>query len=191
MFEQTPGVEWSGRDDSKVEVGDTWRLFQIVKSDIGIDSAVSGSVGIIGFQSDEGVRRNKGRPGAVDGPIVLREALANLPAYDMQELYDFGNVKVETELEEGQELLGEKVASLLEKGVFPVVLGGGHEVAFGTFLGLNHFLEQTDPRRERNLVILNLDAHFDVRASRPASSGTPFDQIFQAIQRPYQYVNSF
>lgn len=41
------------------------------------------------------------------------------------------------------------------------------------------------------MLILNLDAHFDLRTSRPASSGTPFDQMAEAslgMGLPFHYA---
>jgi formiminoglutamase len=62
------------------------------------------------------------------------------------------------------------------------VFGGGHEVAWGTYSGLRlHQQRETDnaatPLALRSLLIINFDAHFDLRQKRPANSGTPFDQI--------------
>jgi len=56
----------------------------------------------------------------------------------------------------------------------PVVLGGGHDLAFGHYLGISHHR----PRSER-LGILNFDAHhLDLRSLRSAAtSGTMFSQI--------------
>jgi len=68
-------------------------------------------------------------------------------------------------------------------------LGGGHEIAWGSFLGLRHGL---DARHDHApVLVLNLDAHLDLRTSRPASSGSPFDQIgayCAAHGLPWQYA---
>ena len=64
----------------------------------------------------------------------------------------------------------------MEYGFFPIVLGGGHEVAFGHYLGLH---KHTKDSIGSQLGIINLDAHFDLRSySEQCSSGTPFRQIF-------------
>ena len=39
----------------------------------------SNGVALLGFSSDEGVRRNQGRSGAKEGPLALRQALVNMP----------------------------------------------------------------------------------------------------------------
>ncbi|MER7014433.1 hypothetical protein ABT324_23655 [Saccharopolyspora sp. NPDC000359] len=61
---------WSGRDDGPGFEHLRWH--HVVGSDESADLA------FLGFRSDEGVRRNKGRPGAADGPRALRQALASM-----------------------------------------------------------------------------------------------------------------
>lgn len=60
------------------------------------------------------------------------------------------------------------VAAARESADLTVVLGGGHETAYGSHLGLG-------PRPR--LGVLNLDAHFDLREAERPTSGTPFRQI--------------
>ncbi|RDI14732.1 formiminoglutamase [Rhodococcus sp. AG1013] len=137
----------------------------------------TGSV-LIGFASDEGVRRNKGRRGAADGPRALRAALSSMALAEPLPIADAGTVTVTgEELETGQAALGRAVTAAIDAGRLPVVLGGGHEVAYGTYLGVAPSqLRKRHPR----LGILNLDAHFDLRSDPVPSSGTPFRQIAEA-----------
>lgn len=141
-------------------------------------------VALVGFPSDEGVRRNGGRPGASEGPGAIRRALYGLTpeprepvAGAMTELLqrtrDLGDVSVTGTVEEDQERLGDVVARLLERGVVPVILGGGHETAYGHFLGY--------ARAALGVEILNLDAHPDVRTigEAGAHSGSPFRQALE------------
>ncbi|MNX57676.1 Formimidoylglutamase [compost metagenome] len=116
--------------------------------------------------------------------------MAGLPAHGLTRLLDAGDVVCQGDLlEAAQEQLGLRVAELLEQGARPLVLGGGHEIAWGSFQGLARWLEargDTDP-----VLVLNLDAHFDLRTGRPGSSGTPFDQIArdcEARGRALQYA---
>lgn len=135
---------------------------------------------LIGFASDEGVRRNKGRQGASAGPDALRKALSSMALGNETTLFDAGTVAVTGDrLEEGQDALGRAVTTALDSGRLAVVLGGGHEVAYGTYLGVaGSQLRQRYPR----LGVLNLDAHFDLRSDPIPSSGTPFRQIAEAEQ---------
>ena len=133
----------------------------------------------LGFKSDEGIRRNKGRVGAVNGPASIRHELANLPCtFDPSvALFDAGDVVCEDgDLEESQRQLGLAVKKLLELKLFPIVFGGGHAVAYGHYQGLVGYLEQVKiPPR---IGIFNFDAHFDLRPyPNGGSSGTMFKQI--------------
>lgn len=148
------------------------------------------STTLLGFASDAGVARNMGRVGAAKGPDALRKALSSLayPA-ELGGVLDAGDIRVSgDELEDGQADIGAAIAEQLGAGRFVTVLGGGHETAFGSYLGLAQSgVLEGSPR----LGILNLDAHFDLRlASRP-SSGTPFLQIAEAQEaagREFHYA---
>src|SRR3989338_8911332 len=132
--------------------------------------------GLLGFACDEGVRRNQGRPGAADAPRVFREILnkTHLSSYK-----DFGDVAcLDTDLEAAQKKLGLRVFEMLSQGYQPVIIGGGHETAYGHFLGISQFL------KNKNCGIINFDAHFDLRPllkNKFGTSGTPFLQI--ALER--------
>ncbi|WP_349920689.1 formimidoylglutamase [Aeromonas veronii] len=131
-------------------------------------------VALVGFACDEGVRRNKGRVGAAAAPQAIRKLLANSAWHLNQPVYDSGDLACEDgDLDVAHDRLAERVARLLGEGHFPLVLGGGHEVAFGSWSGLNRHLAQ-----QGRVGIINLDAHFDLRMKgEQASSGTPFFQI--------------
>ncbi|WP_412061840.1 formimidoylglutamase [Rubrivirga sp. IMCC45206] len=146
------------------------------------DAPLVGStrVALVGFPSDEGVRRNGGRPGAAGGPAAIREALFRMTpdareheafARMLENMADIGDVPVSGDLAADQVRLGEHVGDLLARGVLPIILGGGHETAFGHFLG--HVAAGAD------VYALNWDAHADVRPLRDgrAHSGSPFRQM--------------
>ncbi|KYH34277.1 formimidoylglutamase [Clostridium tepidiprofundi DSM 19306] len=138
---------WQGRIDSEDDF-DAFRWHQWVKFiDLRKDDLVpfSGKLGFafIGFCCDEGVRRNKGRTGASKGPRSIRKELANLPCRFSQEvkLFDAGNIYCENiSLEECQALLSKAVKKILSLNLFPIVLGGGHEIAFGHYNGILNYL---------------------------------------------------
>src|SRR5574340_1290534 len=115
-----PGI-WQGRDDSG-DPGDTRRWHNVVRA---FDARATGGVALIGFSCDEGVRRNGGRTGAVEGPAALRAALANVPLDGEPALYDAGDIVCDNgALEAAQLRLGGRVARVREQGVLPLVLGG-------------------------------------------------------------------
>ncbi|WP_024368387.1 arginase family protein, partial [Arthrobacter sp. TB 26] len=92
---------------------------------------------ILGFGSDAGVRRNKGRTGAAAAPAAIRAALAPLAYHLGRDVHDAGDVTVAGDaLEAGQARAGLAITSLLDAGQLPVVLGGGHETAFASYLGV-------------------------------------------------------
>ncbi|MBR8655526.1 formimidoylglutamase [Achromobacter sp. Marseille-Q0513] len=178
---------WVARDDS-AERGDTRRLAHIVRAYDG--QAEAGEGVLLGFACDAGVARNQGRVGAAAGPAGIRKFLAGLPAHGLTRLLDAGDVACEGDaLEAAQDALGQRVAALLGQGARPLVLGGGHEIAWGSFQGLARWLESRGD--DGAVLVLNLDAHFDLRTGRPGSSGTPFDQIASYCQergRKLQYA---
>ncbi|MGY3902392.1 formimidoylglutamase [Aeromonas lusitana] len=135
---------------------------------------VAPGVALVGFACDEGVRRNKGRVGAAAAPQAIRKLLANSAWHLSQPVYDSGDLACEDgDLDAAHDRLAQRIARLLGEGHFPLVLGGGHEVAFGSWSGLNRHLAG-----KGKVGIINLDAHFDLRMKlEQASSGTPFFQI--------------
>ena len=133
---------------------------------------------ILGFCSDEGVRRNKGRTGAAKAPAAIRSALGPLAFHLDRPVLDAGDVAVrDGELEAGQARAGVAVTSLLDTGNLTVLLGGGHETAFASYLGV---AGSEAVRTGQRLGVLNLDAHFDLRDETAPSSGTPFLQMAEA-----------
>jgi formiminoglutamase len=65
-----------------------------------------------------------------------------------------------------------------------VVLGGGHETAYGSYLGLRRAFPA------ERIGIINFDAHFDLRnlGEAGASSGTPFNQIRRDDAEGFDYL---
>ena len=164
---------WQGRVDNG-ERGDTTRLFRIVHALEAADpTPLTGAPVLLGFSCDAGVLRNQGRPGAAHGPDVIRQALANVPAHGLPVLYDAGNVPCDdSDLESAQLALAETVRGVLARGGLPLVLGGGHEVAWGTWQGLRAHLDaQADGGRvERAAGVLERAVVDDVRRVERAAA---------------------
>ncbi|KRE81731.1 formimidoylglutamase [Arthrobacter sp. Soil763] len=175
-----PPQPWTGRFDG--DGADHRRWWQAVApyaahplpaAPVGARPAV-----ILGFGSDAGVRRNKGRVGAAAAPAALRAALSPLAFHLDREVHDAGDVTVAGDaLEAGQARAGLAITALLDAGALPVVLGGGHETAFASYLGVAGSAAVRDGLR---VGVLNLDAHFDLRDEPAPSSGTPFLQMARA-----------
>ena len=208
---------WQGRSDPEEGAG-ARRWFQKIRLHAGDPAPHGPGLALLGFASDAGVARNQGRIGAAGGPMAIRKALANLvwhPELDGPDFLapgsvaahfaapdfvasDFGDVVcVADALEAAQLNLAAQVQALLNAQWLPLVLGGGHEVAWGSWQGLAAYLAQpgrhlgvegTPPPR---VGILNFDAHFDLRLAPQGTSGTPFRQIAEdcaARAWPFKYA---
>jgi formiminoglutamase len=141
--------------------------------------AIRPTFAIVGFRCDEGIRRNHGRIGAAEGPTAIRHALARLPLQKKTaDCFDAGNIIcTDGDLEASQHALGEVIAILLQQKINPIVLGGGHELAWGHYQGIT----QVFPKK--NLGIINFGSHFNMRAKLPnnqGTSGSAFLQIAEA-----------
>ncbi|TJZ50829.1 formimidoylglutamase [Sphingobacterium olei] len=166
---------WIGREDG--DQPEFLRWHQLIKNiDLRNKADLSNAVVLLGFCCDEGVRRNMGRVGAIEGPAYLRKTLANLPVHfsseDLQ-LIDVGDIVCElSDLEGAQEALSWAVSAIIDSGGFPIVLGGGHELTYGHFCGIKKSTTKT-------VGIINIDAHLDIRQPLDGngSSGTGFYQI--------------
>ncbi|UUL76497.1 formimidoylglutamase [Pseudarthrobacter sp. Fe7] len=170
-----PPQPWTGRFDGDGTAHRRW--WQAVTASGQVQPAAPGPrpAALLGFASDEGVRRNKGRTGAAAAPAALRKALGPLAFHLDRTVADFGDVVVSgAALEAGQERLGRTLAALLDAGHQTVVLGGGHETAYASYLGVS---ASSAVQSGQRLGVLNLDAHFDLRDEPVPSSGTPFLQM--------------
>ena len=159
---------WTGRID-ELEGERARRWHQVMSP---LTSVAEPGIVLSGFCCDEGVRRNQGRTGAAAGPNALRKALANLAWHPTLPLYDAGDIRCEDgNLEAAHQRLAEHVRAIVQAGHLSLVLGGGHETAYGHWLGL------AAAQPNQRIGIVNFDAHFDLRTAPQASSGTPFAQI--------------
>lgn len=192
MYKPSSKQAWKGRIDlHDEELGYRWHqviYYLNLSGEVPHVPEGQKAFAFLGFCCDEGVRRNQGRTGAADGPASFRSAMASFAHHLPPEvlLYDAGDVLCTNHhLEEAQEQLGRKVGALLQQGYRTIVLGGGHETAYGHFLGLEQATQK------QHLGILNFDAHFDLRTyDQQSSSGTPFLQIadrLRAQEREFSY----
>lgn len=159
---------WGGRIDAgDGEAGLRWH--QIVRP---MKDGAAGGVVLTGFASDEGVRRNQGRPGAAAGPAAFRRAASALPAWPTLALADAGDIEcVDGDLEAARSRYAKVIEQAIERGALPIGIGGGHEIAYGTYLGVAAAVGSG------RIGVLNFDAHFDLRREQRSTSGTPFLEI--------------
>jgi len=139
-------------------------------------------VRLLGFPSDEGVKINNGRSGASKAPGLIFEELLKLTPHPAHFDRHFKLLKrterlsllsCTGDLKSDHERLGKSISNSLSEQVLPVILGGGHETAFGHFLG---YAKSGLP-----VNIVNIDAHTDVRDFKngKAHSGSPFQQAIE------------
>lgn len=188
MIQLTDKNIWTGRfDDEDGEPGSRWHQKMEIGNFGNLQPVHQPNIALLGFCSDEGVRRNKGRTGAKDSPDLIRKSLANLP-YNFETkkaLFDFGNIVLENQnLEAARREQTEAVSELIRNNYFPIVLGGGHETALGDFLGLAEHYEK--------IGIINIDAHYDIRTPvEHSTSGTPFFEMNHHCQTHGMDFNYF
>ena len=175
---------WTGRMDEP-STEDNLRYHQVVSYNEAVKK--ERVCAILGFECEEGVKRNTGRLGAATAPDAIRAELAKLP-WNYSEghaVFDGGNIVCEGNLlEEAQAELGEEVYQLLSKRMKPIILGGGHETFFGHYLGVRKWIGP-----DAKLGIINIDAHFDLRSyDIQPSSGTMFKQVLDSDERSSYFV---
>lgn len=146
------------------------------------------SFAILGFKCDEGIKRDAGREGAMAGPSAIRERLARLPIQSSHVIcYDVGDILCEDhDLESTQDALSEVIKILLDVRCCPIVLGGGHELAWGQYQGI----VKSYPRSKR-LGIINFDAHFDLNPPSKDKQGGSSSAFYQIAQDHQQQKRHF
>lgn len=185
-FYQTPEIKkWSGRkSDSRLYLHEKVQCLDL-------DQLISNKsqFALLGYACDEGVRLNQGRTGAKNGPDVIRKALAKMPNHLSEDfkLIDVGDIVYkEGPLDDTQDMLSDTVHKLLAHGAFPILVGGGHDIAYGHYNGIKKYLISKKGRP--SIGIINFDAHFDLRSdAEGANSGTPFYQIANENE-PFEYL---
>ncbi|NLW41987.1 MAG: formimidoylglutamase [Tissierellia bacterium] len=188
---------WTGRIDSEEDY-DALRWHQWIKFiDLNDESTetFTGILGfaLLGFKSDKGIEQNLGRVGAYNGPAAIRKELANKPCSFSPDLklFDAGDITSEyVSLIEAQESLAQAVDKILSLNLFPILLGGGHEISYGHYKGIfDHFQNKNE---DVDIGIVNFDAHFDNRPYEEGmgTSGTMFRQIYdlnKQFNKDYYY----
>ena len=183
-FYTPPSPEnWQGRKS-----GSQLYLHEKVKlSNLDDNEPLANAYGILGYAGDIGVARNLGRVGAAAGPASIRKIMATLSNHfdNRVNIHDFGDLACakDDQLEALHDKITHAVARLLSNGIKPILLGGGHDLAYAHYNGLRKFLPQG------KIGIINFDAHFDLRqVDGKRNSGTPFWQIAQEEKEDFYYL---
>ena len=145
------------------------------------DSPQACEVALLGMPDDTGIKLNNGRPGANDGPAAFRRALAHYGAASPEGLlwprvYDAGNVPPAGNhtktIEETHNHVTEAVEAILDAGLLPLGIGGGHDLSFPFIRALANRHEE-----EGGLEVVSFDPHLDVREE--IGSGMPFRALVE------------
>lgn len=144
------------------------------------------SVAIIGLPDDLGIRLNRGRPGAAEGPRAFRAALARYgTAWDSETeleldvpVFDAGDVEPApgddaAALTRTHARVTEALAAVHEAGMVPACIGGGHDLTFASVRAL----AQSQQGPCAPLGGISVDAHLDVRDT--PGSGMPFRALIE------------
>jgi len=179
---------WKGRTSaSKLNVQYWSQQIECINLQNDLTEVEKPDFAIIGYACDEGVRRNQGRVGAKNGPEAIRKQLSRLAFnHPPKRIIDIGNIRdVNQDMEKSQAALSLVTEQLLTQNIFPIVLGGGHDVAYGHFTGIERAVQK---RGINSIGIINFDAHFDLRPLKELpNSGTPFYQILNEYENRTEY----
>lgn len=138
-------------------------------------------VGLLGLPDDTGVELNHGRIGAKDGPHAFRAALARYGAATPMpiqgshksspypHIFDAGDIIPSRDIHETHDRVTQAVAALLDLGLFPIAIGGGHDL---TYPFVRAVARTVSPMHG-----VYLDAHLDVRDE--VGSGMPFRRLIE------------
>jgi len=175
---------WQGRIDDAAD-RDSFRWHQVIEflnlTEVKANR-VSDGFCFLGYCCDEGVKKNKGRVGAAKGPDSIRTEMANLPCYfdESTHIYDAGNIICSDQnLAKTHDNFTEAVKTILSFDLFPLLIGGGHDIVLGHFQALLDKKRSLDTENKKRIGIINFDAHFDLRPyhNTGGNSGTGFLQI--------------
>jgi formimidoylglutamase len=132
-------------------------------------------IALIGLPDDTGVSLNNGRPGAKDGPTAFRAALKTMSVaqptdWDWPLVFDAGDVDVVPgDIHQTHDRVTQAVESVLDLGLFPLAIGGGHDL---TFPFVRAVAKKFGP-----LNGVYFDPHLDVRETD--GSGMPFRRLIE------------
>ena len=141
------------------------------------------SIALLGLPDELGVRLNKGRPGAAQGPSAFRRALAAYGCpFDANTskplppiVIDCGDIipadgDTPDALLETHNRITEAARAIFDAGLTLFAIGGGHDLTFPAIRALSQSLATP-------LSGINVDPHLDVRTN--PCSGMPFRSLIE------------
>lgn len=177
----TPQYLWKGRPSDNIQY---WhQKVKCLGSFIPENPNSKKKTALLGYAVDEGVRRNKGRVGTQFGPDAIKSVMGPM-AYHLPESLEILDLGIfwldDSDLEHIQKTIQSAILQLLQNNHFPVIIGGGHDLAFPHGMAALSYCHS----KNESLGIINLDAHFDLRnlVQDQGHSGSPFLQILNSAK---------
>lgn len=151
---------------------------------------------LLGIPEDIGIRANHGKPGAAKAWKATLKSLANIQINrynDPSQILLLGELMCEDWMEKaaniGQEdphyfakygdivkeidsAVAEIIEVIVSKGKIPIIIGGGHNNAYGNIKG-------TAKALKKPIDVLNIDAHTDLRQLEHRHSGNGFSYAIE------------
>ena len=173
---------WNGKIDSFEE--DDLKLWQVVKNIS--EAQEKGGVCFVGYDTKDGILRDEGVAGASGKEAnAIRKGLSELPSIKNLKIYDYGNLEKKN-LEEAQEEYSEKIADIYSKGLFPIGLGGGHDIVYGAYKGIRKAFP------DKKIGIISFDAHLDIKSyDERMTSETSFKKILDEDENVEYAITGF
>ncbi len=179
MIPHTAPPVWPDRRPGKFAASIVLSTRELAEDPLARSEVEKCTVALLGLADDTGVVMNSGRAGARSGPHAFRAALARYgvaapmdesgvyPAYPR--VFDAGDIVIGRDLRETHDRVTEATLAILERGMFPIAIGGGHDLTFPFVRAVS--------RVYGTLKGIYLDAHLDVRAE--PGSGMPFRALLE------------
>jgi formimidoylglutamase len=150
------------------------------------DETEKPQLALIGVPFDEAITAGGGRAGASEGPDAIRQALKRYGTtyciernidISVLRIADCGDLEVVPgDTAETHDRLTAVISELLQHGILPITLGGGHDLSFATIRAL---VANSDVP----VGGINVDAHLDLRPVSDGliTSGTPFRRALEEL----------
>ncbi|HET8887212.1 MAG TPA: formimidoylglutamase [Salinimicrobium sp.] len=146
---------------------------------------------LFGIPEDIGVRANYGKPGTSNAWSSFLAAFVNIQQnrfFDFENLILLGEINCSEEMQRASnldfsdpnyavkmgelvekidEVVAETVKTIISAGKIPIIIGGGHNNAFGNLKGASEAFSTT-------VNVINIDAHTDLRQLEHRHSGNGF-----------------
>ena len=156
------------------------RMGEVVRSEP--EQYASADIVIVGCPQDEGIRRIGGRTGAAAAPDVIREQFYQLTPFNIKKaVFDLGNVKIGSTLEETHAGHAAVIEQILRDGKRIIVLGGGNDISYPDGVAM------AEVYGSKMWIGVHVDSHLDIRIAEQSNSGTPYRQLLDEGRLLPQY----